>query len=72
MASRHTLCPLSYRAIQGLLSELPPLDKPWPQEDQDAWIDGWKVALRFLYKTGRDSKEARPARSANDGGGESD
>jgi hypothetical protein len=38
--------------IQGLLDVLPPQGGVFTEQQQADWLDGWKVAFKFLYKPG--------------------
>jgi hypothetical protein len=42
--------------FQGLLQELPDPGTAWPEEDQKKWLEGWKVAFGFVYKTPKASQ----------------
>ncbi len=54
--SRH-LHPL----IEGLLDVLPPEGSLFTEQQQVDWLDGWKVAFKFLYKSGAKEPEAPDA-----------
>jgi hypothetical protein len=36
--------------VQGLLEVLPPPGSVWSRQAQEDWIEGWRVAFKFLYK----------------------